>query len=60
MAVGLWAYFGWYLAAHATALLGVPPSLAPLGGLLMAVIALYDWRRLADGRQGRVRPLPSS
>ncbi|MFN2418212.1 MAG: hypothetical protein ABR593_04720 [Candidatus Limnocylindria bacterium] len=60
VAVGLWAYFGWYLAAHVTALLGSPASLAPLGGVLMVVIALYDWRRLAYGRQGRVRPVSFS
>jgi hypothetical protein len=45
-AIGLWAYFGWYLAAHVAALAALPLELAPVGGMLMATVALVDWRPL--------------
>lgn len=45
-AIGLWAYFGWYLASHVAALAGLPVALAPVGGVLMAAVALVDWRTL--------------
>lgn len=44
LAVALWAFFGWYLGALAAATTGLPSDWAPLAGLLMAVVALVDWR----------------
>ena len=48
-AIGLWAYFGWYLASHIAALAGLPVALAPVGGVLMAAVALVDWRTFVRG-----------
>lgn len=42
----LWAYFGWYLAAHIVALADLPFGLAILGGAAMAAVASVDVRRL--------------
>ena len=44
IALALWAYFGWYAAAHVLSAAGGPTALAPLGGLLMGAIALRDLR----------------
>lgn len=46
VAGALWAIFGWYLAAHLASLTGVSLELAPIGALVMAVIAFVDWRSL--------------
>jgi hypothetical protein len=50
----LWAYFGWYLTGYLLSVLGVPTSLAVLGGVVMAAVAWVDirgwWRaRIAAG-----------
>ena len=52
IAVTLWAYFGWFMAATVLSLLGLPTAISPLGGILMAGVALIDWRRL-----GQAKPL---
>jgi hypothetical protein len=44
IAIALWAYFGWYLASYAAAYAHLPGWLAPVGGVLMATVALHDWR----------------
>lgn len=61
VAAVLWGYFGWYLAAHVASLFGIPADLAPIGGLLMAAIALIDWGRLTRTRSARDdgRPIPT-
>jgi len=44
---GLWAFFGWYLAAHIASLTGFPLSLALIGAVVMAAVAFVDWPSLA-------------
>ena len=50
IATALWAYFGWFLAATVLSLLGLSTAISPLGGILMAGVALIDWRRLAQAK----------
>ncbi len=47
VAGGLWVFFGWYLAAHIASLTGTPVSLAPIGAVIMAVVAFVDWPSVA-------------
>ena len=52
IATALWAYFGWFLAATVLSVLGLPTAISPVGGILMAGVALVDWRRfLAQAKQ---------
>jgi hypothetical protein len=53
LATALWAYFGWYLAAHLAAVTGVPSSLAVIGGVAMGALALVDF----PGRLRRTPPI---
>ena len=51
IATALWAYFGWFLAATVLSVLGLPTAISPVGGILMAGVALIDWRRVAQPKQ---------
>ena len=46
VATALWAYFGWFLAATLASAGLLPAAAAPIGGIVVAAIALYDWRHL--------------
>jgi hypothetical protein len=60
VAVALWAYFGWYLAAHIGTVTPLPIELAPAGGLIMVGIAVVDWRRLLSAPRRQVeQSIPS-
>lgn len=48
IATALWGYFGWYLVAILLSAVGVAETFAPFGGVVMAGIALIDWRRLLE------------
>jgi hypothetical protein len=45
IALAMWAYLGWYVASFLTVWMELPASLAPAGGVVMAALALVDWRR---------------
>jgi hypothetical protein len=63
IAVALWAYLGWYLAAVLAATFGLSPAAGPFGGLLVGAFALVDWRRRrfpSAGRETVAGPLPDS
>lgn len=44
VALALWAYFGWFFTATLAGPAGLWTDFALLGGVLMGVIALVDWR----------------
>jgi len=50
VALGLWAYFGWYLAGLLSVSLGLPQLIGPIGGIAMAAAATVDWRSLVRAR----------
>jgi hypothetical protein len=50
VALALWAYFGWYLAAHLATLIGVPAELSVTGALVMALVATIDVSRFRRSR----------
>ena len=49
VACALWGYFGWYAAAYVVAMFNLPATLAPLGGVVMIVVVVVDWRALHRG-----------
>jgi hypothetical protein len=49
VACALWAYFGWYAAAYLLTMLDMPTTLAPLGGAVMVMVVVPDWRSLVRG-----------
>ena len=57
VALALWAYFGWFLAATLAREAGLPLDYAALGGVAMGAFALVDWRRRMAARS---RPAWSS
>jgi hypothetical protein len=45
LAIALWAYFGWYLGSLVATFTGMPTAIGPATGVMVAAIALVDWRR---------------
>jgi len=58
VSAALWAYFGWYLAAHLTSVFGLPNEIAPVGGLLMLAFAMVNWRWFRDRQSGTAERVP--
>lgn len=46
LALALWGYFGWYLGSLVATFTGTPSIIGPLMGVIVAAIAVVDWRRL--------------
>jgi hypothetical protein len=50
VALTLWVYFAWYLAAMLGTVVPLPAIAAPVAAIAMGGFALVDWRRIRATR----------
>lgn len=53
VALALWTYFSWYLAAMVATLLDGPAAAGPIAAVITAIVGIVGWRR--DGRRQTIR-----
>lgn len=55
VALGLWAYFAWYLAAMIASYIGATHVAGPVAAVLTLAVGIVGWARTAS----RVTPAPA-